>query len=654
MTEKSCMKWKSLVAVVMALLVGITTVAVSSKVCFAEDYSTAITVANDKNSDIYVEVTRHSGGNHDWQEYGYSVKNNSSQAVSGVTITVPANGSVTSFKSWGISAKYSNGNIVISYTKTLNPGESFSCTSDQKFGYSGGGLLTTPSVTAGASDSSASGLKYSVTGSVKNLAYSETPVGQHGALSVKKVDAYAAPTIVDENGCALQLRTASTHGVQWFPEYVNKAGFQSLRDEWGMNAVRLAIYPREGGYLQGSQSLMDSKIQEGVKAAKELGMYIIIDWHVLNYNPNEDIDAAKTFFKKYATMYKDYDNVIFEICNEPTGTTWYDGSGNDLYTYCKAVSKTIRDCGNDSIIICGTNDWSQRVDEVATKPLKNDGFENIMYSIHFYAATHYDNIKSNVKSAIASGTPVFCTEFGVCDASGNGGYDFDNADDWMNLFKQNNISYACWSLCNKAESASYLDSSSSKTSGWTASDLSETGVWLINTSRALADEAPNNSGSVVTPSEPETPETEESTTPETEEKPETEESTTPETEEKPETEESSKEEESSTPESSEDSSAEGCTASVTIGSQWDTGLVANASVKNGSNSNVSGWTVEFDFAGEITSIWCAKIVSHTGNHYVITAEDYNKNISAKGEATFGFQATKSANETVAITNISVN
>ena len=39
---------------------------------------------------------------------------------------------------------------------------------------------------------------------------------------------------------------------------------------------------------------------------------------------------------------------------------------------------------------------------------------------------------------------------------------------------------------------------------------------------------------------------------------------------------------------------------------------------------------------------------------MITAEDYNKNISAKGEATFGFQATKSANETVAITNISVN
>lgn len=643
MTEKTFFKWKSVVAFVMAIMVAVTTVVLFPDTCRAEDYSAVVTLANDKNSDIYVEVTRHSGGNHDWQEYGYLIKNNDSQAVSGVTITVPANGSVTSFKCWGISAKYSNGNIIISYTKTLNPGESFTCTSDQKFGYSGGGLLSTPIVTAGADATSASGLKYSVTGSVKNLAYSETPVGKHGALSVKKVDAYAAPTIVDENGNAVQLRTASTHGVQWFPAYVNKEGFQSLRDEWGLNAVRLAIYPREGGYLQGNQSLMDSKIVEGVEAAKELGMYIIIDWHVLAYNPNEDMDAAKTFFKKYATKYKDYDNVIFEICNEPTGTPWYNGSGNDLYTYCKEVSKVIRDCGNDSIIICGTNDWSQRVDEVAAKPLKNDGFENIMYSIHFYAATHYDNIKNNFKSAIASGTPVFATEFGVCDASGNGGYDLSNADDWMSLFEENNVSYACWSLCNKAESASYLDSSCSKTSGWTASDLTETGVWLINTSRTLEEKEGSNSGTVVTPSEPEEPEIEEST--------EVEEST--ETPEEPETEEASGEEESTTPESSENVSTDGCTATINISSEWDSGLTANGTIINNCNNNMSGWTVEFDFAGEITNIWCAKLVSHSGNHYVIEAEDYNKNVNAKGQVTFGFNATKTTGQKVSITNVTV-
>lgn len=672
MTETTCKKWKSSAMVVLSMVLVVIALACNSLQSYAHDYSTAITVANDKSSDIYVKVTRHSGSYHDWQEYGYSITNNSNQAVNGVTITVPTTGSVTSFKCWGMTSRYTNGAITITHTQTLNPGETFTCTNDQKFGYSGGGLLSTPAATIGASAESATGLKYSVVGTVKNVAYAETPVGQHGALSVKKVAAYAAPTIVDKAGKAVQLRTVSTHGVQWFPGYVNKAAFQSLRDEWGINAVRLALYPREGGYLQGNQSLMDSKIEEGVEAAKELGMYVIIDWHVLSYNPNEDLESAKTFFKKYATKYKDYNNVIFEICNEPTGTPWYNGSGNDLYTYCKKVSQVIRDCGNDSIIICGTNDWSQRVDEVATKPLKNDGFENIMYSIHFYAATHYDNIKNNFKSAIASGTPVFASEFSACDASGNGGYDFDNADDWMRLFKENNISYACWSLCNKAESASLLSSSCSKTSGWTASDLSENGVWLINTSRALADEEPGVSAEVVPEGteEVETEVVQESTSEaeseevqgSTEETEDVQESTSEvETEDVQESVEGEETEERTESEESKESAdgaetgtaQSGCTGNAQIMGEWNNGCIVNGYVNNNGIAVVDGWTMAFDFNGEITNIWCAKIVSHVGNHYVIEAESYNKQLQANGTATFGFCASKEENQQLILENISV-
>ena len=435
---------------------------------------------------------------------------------------------------------------------------------------------------------------------------SDTPVGEHGALSVKKVDAYQAPTIVDEHGKAVQLRTVSTHGVQWFPQYINKDAFQSLRDEWGLNAVRLAVYPREGGYLQGNQALMDQKIQEGVEAAKELGMYIIIDWHVLSYNPNDDLEAAKTFFKMYATKYKKYNNVIFEICNEPTGTPWYNGSGNDLYTYCKTVSKVIRDCGNNSIIICGTNDWSQRVDEVAVKPLKNDGFENIMYSIHFYAATHYDDIKNHFRNAIASGTPVFASEFGCCDASGNGGYDFENANDWMRLFAENNVSYACWSLCNKAESASCIASSCTKTDGWTESDLTESGLWLVRTSRAFAEGDGSYLKTFNTPTVPE-----------------------------------------------KTTAKKGCESNILVIDEWNNGFTANGTFKNNGDNRISGWKIEFDLEGEISNIWCSKIVSHSGNHYVIEAETYNKNVPAGGEATFGFCANKKAGKSASVTNIKV-
>ena len=252
------------------------------------------------------------------------------------------------------------------------------------------------------------------------------------------------------------------------------------------------------GYTQGGQSLIDSKIVEGVQAAKELGMYVIVDWHIHEENPHTTKTVAEQFFKKYATLYKDYDNVIFEICNEPTGVQWYTG-GNDLYSYCKDIAGIIRDCGSKALIVCGTNNWSQDVEDVAKKPLKDDGFKDIMYTFHFYSGTHYEDKRQKVRTAVAAGTPIFVTEFGICDASGNGGYDTANADEWIEFLDSMNISYACWSFCNKGESASYLKTSCNKTTGgFEESDLTTTGIWLVNTYRAHQD-AENNEDTQRTP-----------------------------------------------------------------------------------------------------------------------------------------------------------
>ena len=295
------------------------------------------------------------------------------------------------------------------------------------------------------------------------------------------------------------MRGASTHGVQWFPEYINKGAMQTLRDEWGVNLLRMACYVTQyNGYTNGGQSLIDSKIVEGVQAAKELGMYVIVDWHIHEENPHTTKTVAEQFFKKYATLYKDYDNVIFEICNEPTGVQWYTG-GNDLYSYCKDIAGIIRDCGSKALIVCGTNNWSQDVEDVAKKPLKDDGFEDIMYTFHFYSGTHYEDKRQKVRTAVAAGTPIFVTEFGICDASGNGGYDTANADEWIEFLDSMNISYACWSFCNKGESASYLKTSCNKTTGgFEESDLTTTGIWLVNTYRAHQD-AENNEDTQRTP-----------------------------------------------------------------------------------------------------------------------------------------------------------
>ena len=327
-------------------------------------------------------------------------------------------------------------------------------------------------------------LQYNLTGSTKNLSYSETPYGKHGKLHVDGI------YLKDSHNEKYQLRGASLHGLQWDVgyNYISKAAFQSLRDEWGVTAIRLPVYVTQGGYTEGQASAMDTRIQNAVNYATDLGMYILIDWHVHDAyagatNPNSWKSQAKTFFDKYAKMYKNYGNVLFEICNEPVDTPWYNGSGNDLYSYANEVVPVIRQY-TDAIVIVGTNTWSQEPDKVAEHKLS---YKNTVYTVHFYSATHIGGdgnwVYDNVKKALNSGVPVFCTEFGICDASGNGSYNIDSANKWMSLFDQYGISYFCWHLSNKGESSAYLKSSCSKRSGWTNNDLSTTGAWFVNVNR---------------------------------------------------------------------------------------------------------------------------------------------------------------------------
>ena len=439
------------------------------------------------------EVTQHP---HDqwYSEYTFSITNHTSSAVSKVQMVLPTSAEPENFQSFeSINVVYNKtvGGLIVYYAGEIGAGATV--TIGGKVGFKPSSVtLGTPYVRAvncnppKGEGTSGGELKYTLTGQLKDTPYAETPVGKHGRLHLAKVDGYGnAPVIVDQYGKPFQMRGASTHGVQWFPEYINKGAMQTLRDEWGVNLLRMACYVTQyNGYTKGGQSLIDSKIVEGVQAAKELGMYVIVDWHIHEENPHTAKTVAEQFFKKYATLYKDYDNVIFEICNEPTGVQWYTG-GNDLYSYCKDIAGIIRDCGSKALIVCGTNNWSQDVEDVAKKPLKDDGFEDIMYTFHFYSGTHYEDKRQKVRTAVAAGTPIFVTEFGICDASGNGGYDTANADEWIEFLDSMNISYACWSFCNKGESASYLKTSCNKTTGgFEESDLTTTGIWLVNTYRA--------------------------------------------------------------------------------------------------------------------------------------------------------------------------
>lgn len=302
-----------------------------------------------------------------------------------------------------------------------------------------------------------------------------TPYGQHGALHVEN------GKLTGADGNTVQLYGMSTHGIAWFPQYINYDSFRTLRDDWNTNCIRLAMYTAEyGGYCAGGdKEQLKQLVRDGVSYATELGMYVIVDWHILSdCDPNQNKDEAIAFFREMSEAFADNDNVLYEICNEPnSGTSW-----DSIKSYAEEVIPVIREQKPDAVILVGTPTWSQEIDKAAASPLT---FDNVMYTLHFYAGTHKDDLRNRLETCAQNNLPVFVSEFGMCDASGNGANDFDSTTKWLDLLNKYQISFCCWNLANKDESSSVFKAASTALSDWTDEDFNESGRWIRNYFRKM-------------------------------------------------------------------------------------------------------------------------------------------------------------------------
>ncbi|MCY8028462.1 cellulase family glycosylhydrolase [Bacillus inaquosorum] len=298
-----------------------------------------------------------------------------------------------------------------------------------------------------------------------SAAEAKTPVSINGQLSIKGTQ------LVNQDGKAVQLKGISSHGLQWYGDFVNKDSLKWLRDDWGITVFRAAMYTADGGYIDNPS--VKNKVKEAVEAAKELGVYIIIDWHILNDgNPNQNKEKAKEFFEEMSSLYGNTPNVIYEIANEPNGDVNWK---RDIKPYAEEVISVIRKHDPDNLIIVGTGTWSQDVNDAADDQLKD---ANVMYALHFYAGTHGQFLRDKANYALSKGAPIFVTEWGTSDASGNGGVFLDQSREWLNYLNSKNISWVNWNLSDKQESSSALKPGASKTGGWPLTDLSASGTFV--------------------------------------------------------------------------------------------------------------------------------------------------------------------------------
>ena len=281
-----------------------------------------------------------------------------------------------------------------------------------------------------------------------------------------------------EDGQPVMLRGVSTNGLIVTESFINEQLFEELSRDAGVNLFRLAMYTYGVGIIgyctNGNRERYHDDLARGIEYAKNQDMYVIVDWHILkDGDPNTYVDKAKAFFAEMAETYKDYNNVLYEICNEPNGVDWAA-----VKRYAEEVIPVIREKDPKAVIIVGNPDWSKDLYSVAADPLD---FDNILYTLHFYSATHGENFREMTEKLSRGGLPIFVTEYGVTAANGDSPRDLESADKWIELLEQENISYCMWSFSKVAEASSAVRSTVPKYNGFVREDYTETGLWLLDT-----------------------------------------------------------------------------------------------------------------------------------------------------------------------------
>jgi len=274
-------------------------------------------------------------------------------------------------------------------------------------------------------------------------------VESYGQLSVDGTQ------LVNSNGEPVRLEGMSTYGMNAMAGFVNQAAVQTLAEDWGCDVLRLAMYTEgnSDGYIVNPDKYFE-QMCEYVDLCIDQGIYVIIDWHILSDgNPNTYKTEAIDFFSRISAIYADSPNVIYEICNEPNSreeeveVDW----DNVIKPYAEEVIAAIRANDPDNIIIVGTPNWSQDVDIASANPIEG---ENIMYTVHFYAGSHGQELRDKVQTALDNGIAVFCTEWGTTNDSGAGTVFIEESQQWLDFFDENGISWCNWSIGGSQTEAS--------------------------------------------------------------------------------------------------------------------------------------------------------------------------------------------------------
>lgn len=243
------------------------------------------------------------------------------------------------------------------------------------------------------------------------------------------------------------------------------------------------------GYIQ-NQSKYVSHVLPVADACIKEGIYCIIDWHCEGDN-SPYVAQARKFFGEMAKRYAGVPNIIYEIWNEPKAQSW----DQKIRPYCVQVIEEIRKYDSEALILCGTETWSQKVEDAAKNPIQDP---NVAYVLHFYSNLHGPWLYQN-KAKL--GVPVFVSEWGTPGQHAN-------TKEFLDWMEDNKVPHCSWALNNKAEPLSYLHPNCTDVNGpWDEQkELTDTGRIFLNVLKNWKGNiVPSSSIPSPSPSRPPTP-----------------------------------------------------------------------------------------------------------------------------------------------------
>ncbi len=307
------------------------------------------------------------------------------------------------------------------------------------------------------------------------------PVSQYGQLMTGKNSQgqgriYGSCEGV-KDGAEVQVRGMSLYWslMPQAVEFWSEEGVSTMVRDMNIQIVRAAMatgnedwnngYKGYGSDPTTQMNLMKTVVEAAIKN----DIYVIIDWH--SHNANEQTESAKNFFKQMAQTYGKYDNVIFELFNEPTDISW-----STIKNYADQVVSVIREY-SDNLILVGTPRWDQN----PHAPIGNevtDSKKNTAYTLHYYANSHCwsgsydwsdptwggDCEGTKGEKAMNAGLSVFVSEWGTANSDGGGDPNQGRNQSWQDYMNKHKLSWANWSASYISEGTAAFQGGSSKTS----------------------------------------------------------------------------------------------------------------------------------------------------------------------------------------------